>query len=107
MDTAKWAGLAAALVAAGIWSAKAESPAATPSPVSTNAVTAAKAEKPQTICPVMKVPIDKKLFVDHDGKRIYLCCRGCIGAVKKDPAKYVAAMESEGIVLEKVPAAAK
>jgi hypothetical protein len=44
---------------------------------------------------------------DHDGKRIYLCCRGCIGAVKKDPAKYVAAMESEGIVLEKVPAAAK
>jgi hypothetical protein len=43
--------------------------------------------------------------VDYDGKRIYVCCRGCIGVVKKDPAKYIALLEKEGITLDKVPVA--
>jgi hypothetical protein len=48
--------------------------------------------------------IDKALFVDHAGKRIYVCCRGCIRAVRADPEKYIAKLESEGVVLEAVPA---
>lgn len=65
----------------------------------TNAPVAAA--KAQTTCPVMKGnPIDKKLFVDQDGKRIYVCCSGCIGPVKKNFAKYVKQIEAEGIALE-------
>lgn len=60
----------------------------------------------QTLCPIMADnPINKNLFVDYDGKRIYVCCRGCIGVVKKDPAKYIALLEKEGITLDKVPVA--
>jgi hypothetical protein len=62
--------------------------------------------KKQTLCPIMADnPINKNLFVDYDGKRIYVCCRGCIGVVKKDPAKYIALLEKEGITLDKVPVA--
>jgi YHS domain-containing protein len=63
----------------------------------------------QTICPVMKSPIDRELFVDFEGKRVYVCCSTCLAAVRKDPAKYVKQLEDEGIVLEKVapPAAGR
>jgi len=40
----------------------------------------------QTTCPVMKGgKINKKLYVDHNGKRIYVCCKVCINKVKADP----------------------
>lgn len=57
----------------------------------------------QTTCPVTGGKIDKSLYVDHDGKRIYLCCKGCIDPVQKDPAKFIKAMEDSGVVLETVP----
>ena len=64
--------------------------------------------KPQTTCPIMKGnEIDKRLFVDYQGKRIYVCCRSCVRVLKADPAKYVAAMEAEGITLDKTPAVKK
>ncbi len=60
--------------------------------------------KPQTTCPIMKgSEIDKRLFVDYQGKRIYVCCRSCVRILKADPAKYVALMEAEGITLDKTP----
>lgn len=62
--------------------------------------------KSQVMCPVMGGAVDKQLFVDHAGKRIYVCCRGCIGTVQKDPAKYIAKLEAEGITLDKAPQAA-
>jgi hypothetical protein len=55
--------------------------------------------KVQTKCPVMGNPIDKSLFVDKDGKRIYLCCPKCSSAVTKDFAKYAKQLEGEGIDL--------
>ena len=61
---------------------------------------APKPVKAQTLCPVMKSPIDKSKFVDFEGKRIYVCCNGCIAAVKKDPAKYVKLLEAQGITLD-------
>ena len=62
----------------------------------------------QTTCPVMKGnPVNQSLYVDADGYRIYVCCGGCIGAVKADPAKYIAQMKAEGIELEKAPEAPK
>ena len=47
--------------------------------------------------------ISKKLHVDHKGKRIYVCCAGCIDAVQKDPAKYIRRRESKGFMLGAVP----
>jgi len=57
-------------------------------------------DKVQTTCPVMGGPIDKKLFVDHNGKRIYVCCAGCIEPLKKDAETYIKKLEAEGVVLD-------
>jgi YHS domain-containing protein len=65
-------------------------------------------EKAQTTCPVMKGnPINKKFFVDVEGKRIYVCCPGCIDPIKKEPAKYIKILEDEGVVLPAAPAEKK
>jgi len=45
--------------------------------------------RPQTTCPVTGKPIDKKLFVDYNGKRIYVCCPDYLAQVRKKPAKYI------------------
>ena len=58
--------------------------------------------KPQTTCPVMGGKINKDVFADHAGKRVYFCCPGCSGAFEKDPAKYVKKLEDQGITLEDV-----
>jgi YHS domain-containing protein len=68
-----------------------------------NATTVKSTE--QTQCPVMTGKINKKIYVDYQGKRIYFCCSGCPAEFKKDPEKYINKMESEGIVLEKAPEA--
>ena len=65
-----------------------------------------KVVKHQTTCPVMGGAVNTNIFVDADGKRIYLCCNGCIGEVKKDPAKYIKQLEAEGITLDKTPVSA-
>jgi len=63
-----------------------------------------ESQKKQTYCPVMtKNPIKPKMYVDVQGKRIYVCCPGCIAKIKADPEKYIKQMEAEGIVLEKAP----
>jgi len=59
--------------------------------------------QPQTVCPVLGGNIDKKVYVDYQGKRIYFCCPGCPAEFKKDPEKYLKKMEAEGITPEKCP----
>ncbi len=56
--------------------------------------------KPQSTCPVLGSPIDKNLYVDYQGKRIYVCCAGCIDQVKKDPAKYIEKLRKSGQSVE-------
>jgi len=63
--------------------------------------------KAQTVCPVLKGNIDKNVYVDYKGHRIYFCCKGCDAEFKKDPEKYLKKMESQGVTLEKSPTAAK
>ena len=60
----------------------------------------------QTVCPVMGGKINKDLYVDYEGKRIYVCCQACIGPLKKDPAKCVEAMEKAGVALKFTPGTA-
>lgn len=59
--------------------------------VSTNAPA-----KPQTRCPVGGDKIDKKLFVDVEGYRVYLCCLDCARKVKADPKKYLKKIADAG-----------
>ena len=50
----------------------------------------------QKTCPVMEGgKIDPKLYADHKGRRIYFCCKACIGMFKKDPEKYVKKVDEE------------
>ena len=44
----------------------------------------------QTLCPVMDAPINKALFVEHEGKKVYFCCAGCEKVFKENPEKYLA-----------------
>lgn len=85
---------------------------------------ALKEVKSQTVCPVDGAEIDRDVFVDVKGKRIYLCrtecarrckanpekyecfrnfCRdGCRVKVNADPDKYLKILEDQGIALEEV-----
>lgn len=44
----------------------------------------------QTTCPVMEGnPIDKNIFVEYKGKKVYFCCAACPDVFNKDPEKYI------------------
>lgn len=64
-------------------------------------------KKAQTQCPILGNAIDKKVYADHKGKRVYFCCSGCISEFKKDPDAFIKKMEAEGIELEKVSSKSK
>ncbi|MEE9369218.1 MAG: hypothetical protein V3V05_10230 [Pontiella sp.] len=59
--------------------------------------------KKQTTYPVMGGKINKAQYADVQGKRIYVCCMGCIAKIKANPSKYIKQLEAEGIVLDKTP----
>lgn len=44
----------------------------------------------QTTCPIMGMPIDKNIYTEYKGKKVYFCCASCIASFNKDPEKYVA-----------------
>jgi len=43
----------------------------------------------QTICPVMGGAINKELYTEYKGKKVYFCCVGCKGKFEKEPEKYM------------------
>jgi YHS domain-containing protein len=44
----------------------------------------------QTTCPVMGGAINKAVFTEYQGKKVYFCCPGCIEKFKANPEQYVA-----------------
>ena len=53
--------------------------------------TTAAASVEQTTCPVMDGnKIDKNVFVEYKGKKVYFCCAQCKAAFEKEPEKYLA-----------------
>ncbi len=58
---------------------------------------------PQRNCPVMGGLVNKDVYVDYAGKRIYFCCPACPETFRKDPEKYLRKMEEGGVVLEPAP----
>lgn len=43
----------------------------------------------QKNCPVMDGPINKDLFTEYQGKKVYFCCASCKEAFEKEPEKYL------------------
>ena len=63
--------------------------------------------KSQVTCPVMGGAINKEIYADYNGKRVYFCCDGCIAPFNNDPETFVKKMEADGVELNKAPAPAK
>lgn len=59
--------------------------------------------KPQSVCPIMGGKINKTLYVDVLGKRIYVCCPGCIEVIKADPAAALKKIAENGEKAEDAP----
>lgn len=58
-------------------------------PAETKEVASAAVE--QTTCPIMEGnKIDKNIFVEYKGKKVYFCCAACKSVFEKDPEKYIA-----------------
>lgn len=46
-------------------------------------------ESVQTKCPVMGTKLNKDMYTDYKGRRVYFCCAACVVTFKKEPAKYL------------------
>ena len=44
----------------------------------------------QTTCPVMGGAINKALFTEYKGKKVYFCCDGCKEKFEAAPEQYIA-----------------
>jgi len=44
----------------------------------------------QTVCPVMEGAVNKAIFTEYEGKKVYFCCAGCKEKFEKEPEKYIA-----------------
>ncbi|MCH7556718.1 MAG: YHS domain-containing protein [Planctomycetes bacterium] len=45
----------------------------------------------QTACPIMESnAINKALFAEYKGKKVYFCCPECVEKFDKEPEKYIA-----------------
>ncbi len=65
-------------------------PAAPAATTQGQASTSAAAATEQTVCPVMGGPINKDIFTEYKGKKVYFCMESCKAAFEKDPEKYIA-----------------
>ena len=57
-------------------------------PAETKEVAAAAIE--QTVCPIMGGAINKSMFTEYKGKKVYFCCAGCKEKFEKEPEQYLA-----------------
>jgi YHS domain-containing protein len=44
----------------------------------------------QTTCPIMGSAINKAIFVEYKGEKVYFCCKGCDKVFLENPEQYVA-----------------
>jgi YHS domain-containing protein len=89
MEKIKWMILALVLALSLVGSGLAAAPAAS--------------GKPQVTCPVMDANINKDLYADYQGQRVYFCCPACLELFQKDPEKYLKKMKDQGVTPEKSP----
>ena len=65
--------------------------------------TVAFAAEAQTKCPVMGGKINKEVYVDYQGSRIYFCCPACMDKFKADPEKHLKKLKDQGVDLDDAP----
>ncbi len=58
----------------------------------------------QTTCPVMGGPVNKQIYADYKGERVYFCCNGCPSQFRQNPEKYLQKLKAMGQEPEKLPA---
>ena len=63
----------------------------------------AKETKQAERCVVMGGKINKDVYVDYKGQRVYFCCAGCVKEFNKDPEKYLKKLRDAGVEPEKTP----
>jgi len=51
--------------------------------------TASGEEILQQTCPVMGGAINKDIFTEYEGKKVYFCCPACKTEFEKSPEKYI------------------
>jgi YHS domain-containing protein len=61
------------------------------------------ASQRQELCPVLGDKVDRSVYMDHEGRRVYFCCSACIARFTEAPARYMKEMEAKGISLERTP----
>jgi YHS domain-containing protein len=54
-----------------------------------DSIVAPKVELQQTLCPVMGGRINKLIFTEYDGRKVYFCCAGCKPKFEQEPQKYL------------------
>lgn len=86
-------GVGATLALCGCESEKRDSGA---SPPVTSQPTTTMSSGEQTVCPVTDYNIDPNVWVEHQGKRVYLCCDGCKEAFQKYPERFVTKLPQFG-----------
>lgn len=58
----------------------------------------------QQRCPVMGFEINRELYTDYMGQRVYFCCPICPPEFKQTPDKHMTRMREQGIIPESTPA---
>jgi len=49
-------------------------------------------ENVQTVCPVMGSKINRDVYTDYEGRRVYFCCSGCDKKFLENPMTYLEKM---------------
>ncbi len=65
---------------------------------------AADSGQAQATCPVLGGKINRGVYADCQGQRVYFCCSGCVGKFQQDPGKYLNKLKAQGVTPEKAPA---
>jgi YHS domain-containing protein len=82
---------AVVVIGLGLTGCKKKEQPAPSSPTNSKVTASAVTEVEQTTCPVLDGnKIDKNVFVEHKGKKVYFCCAACKSVFEKDPEKYIA-----------------
>jgi len=55
----------------------------------------------QKTCPVMGGAINKDIYTDYKGRRVYFCCSGCVDEFKKNPEKYLSKLDAQSAAGQK------
>jgi YHS domain-containing protein len=59
--------------------------------------------KEQTECPVMGGLINKNIYTDYQGNRVYFCCPPCRNTFARNPELYIKKLKEQGVTLAKSP----